>query len=90
MKKRRYVDLYGYTAEEFDNLLESSANKILRANAKTMSKLDMQTVFTAYRDETRKLPRRRLREIRANVLAHPAKKILRNYLRFSERSDSTP
>jgi hypothetical protein len=49
MKKRRYVDLYGYTAEEFDNLLESSANKILRANAKAMSKLDMQTVFTAYR-----------------------------------------
>jgi hypothetical protein len=90
MKKRRYVDLYGYTAEEFDDLLESSANKILRANAKTMSELDMQTVFTAYRDETRKLPRRRLREIRANVLAHPPGKKLRNDLRVSERHDSSP
>jgi hypothetical protein len=64
MKKRRYVDLFGYTAEEFDDLLESSANKILRSSGKTMSELDMETVFRAYRDETRKLPRRRLREMR--------------------------
>jgi hypothetical protein len=64
MKKRRYVDLFGYTAEEFDNLLESGANKILRSNGKPLAELDMQTVFTAYKDETRKLPRRRLREMR--------------------------
>ena len=64
MKKRRYTDLFGYTAEEFDNLLEISTNKILRSNGKPKSELDMQTVFTAYKEETRKLPRRRLREMR--------------------------
>ena len=64
MKKRKYVDLFGYTAEEFDNLLEISTNKILRSNGKPKSELDMQTVFTAYKEETRKLPRRRLREMR--------------------------
>ena len=64
MKKRRYVDLFGYTAEEFDNLLESGANKILRSSGKPMSELDMETIFTAYKDESRKLPRRRLREMR--------------------------
>ena len=64
MKKRKYIDLFGYTAEEFDNLLEISTNKILRSNGKPKSQLDMQTVFTAYKEETRKLPRRRLREMR--------------------------
>ena len=64
MKKRRYTDLFGYSAEEFDNLLEISTNKILRSNGKPKSELDMQTVFTAYKEETRKLPRRRLREMR--------------------------
>jgi hypothetical protein len=64
MKKRRYVDLFGYTAEEFDKLLESSISKKLRSTGKPLSELDMQTVFTAYEDETRKLPRRRLREMR--------------------------
>ena len=64
MKKRRYTDLFGYTAEEFDNLLEINTNKILRSNGKPKSELDMQTVFTAYKEETRKLPRRRLREMR--------------------------
>ena len=64
MKKRKYIDLFGYTAEEFDNLLEISTNKILRSNGKPKSELDMQTVFTAYKEETRKLPRRRLREMR--------------------------
>jgi hypothetical protein len=65
MKKRRYIDLFGYTAEEFDELLESSISKTLRSNGKLMSELDMQTVFSAYKDEARKLPRRRLRETRA-------------------------
>ena len=65
MKKRRYVDLFGYTAEEFDELLESSISKTLRSNGKLMSELDMQTVFSAYKDEVRKLPRRRRRETRA-------------------------
>ena len=64
MKKRKYIDLFGYTAEEFDNLLEISTNKILRSNGKPKSELDMETVFTAYKEETRKLPRRRLREMR--------------------------
>ena len=64
MKKRRYVDLFGYTAEEFDDLLESGTNKILRSKGKPVAELDMQTVFAAYKDETRKLPRRRFREMR--------------------------
>jgi hypothetical protein len=65
MKKRRYTDLFGYTAEEFDKLLESGTSKLLRSNRTSLSDLDMETVFAAYKHETRKLPRRRLREIRA-------------------------
>lgn len=64
MKKRRYVDLYGYTQEEFDRWLESGINKKLRSTGKSRLELDMDAVFTAYKDETRKLPRRRLRELR--------------------------
>ena len=64
MKKRRYIDLYGYTQEEFDRLLESGINKKLRSAGKSRSELDMHTVFAAYKDETRQLPRRRLREMR--------------------------
>ena len=64
MKKRRYIDLYGYTADEFDRLLERGINKKLRSAGKSRSELDMSTVFVAYEDETRKLPRRRLREMR--------------------------
>jgi hypothetical protein len=64
MKKRRYVDLFGYTAEEFDDLLESGTNKTLRSKGKPVSEQDMETVFQAYKDETRKLSRRRVREIR--------------------------
>ena len=64
MKKRRYVDLYGYTQDEFDRLLESGINKNLRSTGKSRLELDMETVFTAYKDETRKLPRRRFRELR--------------------------
>jgi hypothetical protein len=64
MKKRRYADLYGYTQDEFDRWLESSVNKKLRSVGKSRSELDMNTVFAAYKDETRKLPRRRLREMR--------------------------
>lgn len=64
MKKRRYIDLFGYTAEEFDELLESSTSKILRSTGKPVYELDMKTVFAVYEDETRKLPRRRRRETR--------------------------
>jgi hypothetical protein len=64
MKKRRYLDLYGYTSDEFDHLLERSINKKLRSAGKSKSALDMRTVFAAYKDETRTLPRRRLREMR--------------------------
>ena len=64
MKKRRYVDLYGYTQDEFDRWLESGINKKLRSEGKSRLELDMDTVFAAYKDETRKLPRRRLRELR--------------------------
>jgi hypothetical protein len=64
MKKRRYVDLYGYTQDEFDRWLESGINKKLRSTGKSRLELDRDTVFTAYKDETRTLPRRRLRELR--------------------------
>ncbi|HEU4854460.1 MAG TPA: hypothetical protein VFS89_04130 [Nitrosospira sp.] len=64
MKKRRYLDLYGYTQDEFDRWLESGINKKLRYAGKARRELDRGTVFTVYKDETRKLPRRRLREIR--------------------------
>jgi hypothetical protein len=64
MKKRRYIDLYGYTSDEFDHLLEKGMNKKLRSAGKSKSALDMRTVFAAYKDETRTLPRRRLREMR--------------------------
>jgi superfamily II DNA/RNA helicase len=64
MKKRRYVDLYGYTSDEFDRLLERGLNKKLRSAGKSRSELDMHTVFAAYEDETRKLSRRRLHEMR--------------------------
>lgn len=64
MKKRRYIDLYGYTSDEFDRLLEKGINKKLRSAGKSRSQLDMHAVFAAYEDETRKLSRRRLREIR--------------------------
>ena len=64
MKKRRYVDLYGYTPDEFDCWLERGINKKLRSTGKSRSELDMRTVFAAYEDETRKLSRRRLREMR--------------------------
>ena len=64
MKKRRYVDLYGYTSDEFDLWLERGINKKLRSTGKSRSELSMSTVFAAYEDETRKLPRRRLREMR--------------------------
>jgi hypothetical protein len=63
MKKRRYVDLYGYSPDEFDRWLESSINKKLRSAGKARSELDKHTVFAVYKDETRKLPRRRLREM---------------------------
>ena len=43
MKRRRYIDLFGYTAEEFDKLLESSISKILRSTGKPVSELDTQT-----------------------------------------------
>ena len=64
MKKRRYIDLYGYTLGEFDHWLERGINKKLRSAGKSRRGLDMSTVFAAYEDETRKLPRRRLREMR--------------------------
>jgi hypothetical protein len=64
MKKRRYADLYGYTSDEFDRLLERGINNKLRSVGKYRSELDMPTIFAAYKDETRKLPRRRLREMR--------------------------
>ncbi|ABB74131.1 hypothetical protein SAMN05216403_1366 [Nitrosospira multiformis ATCC 25196] len=64
MKKRKYIDLYGYTQDEFDHWLESGINKKLRSAGKSRSELDMDTVFAAYKDETRKLLRRRLREMR--------------------------
>ena len=64
MKKRRYVDLYGYTSDEFDCWLERGINKKLRSAGKSRSELDISTVFAAYEDETRKLPRRRPHEIR--------------------------
>ena len=67
MKRRRYVDLYGYTSDEFDRLLERGINKKLRSAGKSRSELDMSTVFATYEDETRKLSRRRLREIRGAV-----------------------
>ena len=64
MKKRRYVALYGYAQDEFDRWLESGVNKKLRSEGKSRSELGMDTVFAAYKDEARKLPRRRLRELR--------------------------
>ena len=64
MKKRRYIDLYGYTQDEFDQWLEKGINKKLRSAGKSRSELDMHTIFAAYHDETRRLPRRRLREMR--------------------------
>jgi hypothetical protein len=64
MKKRRYIDLYGYTLDEFDRLLEKGINKKLRSTGKSRVELDMDTVFAAYEDETRKLSRRRLCEMR--------------------------
>ncbi|SDA16289.1 hypothetical protein SAMN05216315_10777 [Nitrosospira sp. Nsp18] len=64
MKKRRYVDLYGYTQDEFDCWLESGINKKLRSAGKPRLELDKDIVFAVYKDETRKLPRRRLREMR--------------------------
>jgi hypothetical protein len=70
MKKRRYADLYGYTQDEFDRWLEKGINKKLRSVGKSRSELDMHTVFTAYKDETRQLPRRRLREMRTTVLGN--------------------
>ena len=64
MKKRRYIDLYGYTQDEFDCWLESGINKKLRSVGKPRLELDKDIVFAVYKDETRKLPRRRLREMR--------------------------
>lgn len=64
MKKRRYVDLYGYTLDEFDHLLERGINRKLRSAGKSRSELGMHAIFAAYEGETRKLSRRRLREIR--------------------------
>ena len=64
MKKRRYADLYGYTQDEFDRLLEKGINKKLRSAGQSRAQMDMSTMFAAYEDETRKLPRRRLREMR--------------------------
>lgn len=64
MKKRKYADLYGYTSEEFDRLLERGINKKLRSAGKSRSEMDMSTIFAAYEDETRELFRRRLREMR--------------------------
>jgi hypothetical protein len=54
MKKRRYVDLYGYTLDEFDSWLESAIDQKLRSARKSRSELDMPTVFAAYKDEARK------------------------------------
>jgi hypothetical protein len=67
MKKRRYIDLYGYTQDDFDRWLESGINKKFRSAGKSRWELDMQTVFAAYKDETRQLPRRRLREMRSTA-----------------------
>ncbi|SEA26465.1 hypothetical protein [Nitrosospira multiformis] len=67
MKKRRYTDLYGYTSDEFDRWLERGINKKLRSAGKSRSELDMSTIFAAYEDESRKLPRRRRREMRTTT-----------------------
>ncbi|BCT69036.1 hypothetical protein [Nitrosospira sp. NRS527] len=64
MKKRRYIDLYGYTLDEFDRWLERGINKELRSTGKSRSELDVHAIFAAYEGETRKLSRRRLREMR--------------------------
>jgi hypothetical protein len=64
MKKRRYIDLYGYTLDEFDLWLERGINKKLRSAGKSRSELDVHAIFVAYEGETRKLSRRRLREMR--------------------------
>jgi hypothetical protein len=69
-KKRRYADLYGYSQDEFDRWLEKGINKKLRSVGKSRSELDMHTVFAAYKDETRQLPRRRLREMRTTGLGN--------------------
>jgi hypothetical protein len=64
MKKRRYIDLYGYTLDEFDRWLERGISKKLRSAGKSRWESDMHAIFAAYEDETRKLSRRRLCEIR--------------------------
>jgi hypothetical protein len=64
MKKRRYIDLYGYTLDEFDLWLERGINKKLRSAGKSRSELNVHAIFAAYEGETRKLSRRRLREMR--------------------------
>jgi hypothetical protein len=64
MKKRKYVDLYGYTQDEFDSWLESGINKKLRSAGKPRLEMDKDLVFAVYKDETRKLPRRRLHVMR--------------------------
>jgi hypothetical protein len=56
--------LYGYTQDEFDYWLERGINKKLRSAGKSRPELDMHTVFAAYEEETRKLSRRRFREMR--------------------------
>jgi hypothetical protein len=63
MKKRRYIDLHGYTLDEFDLWLERGINKKLRSAGKSRSELEVHAIFAAYEDETRRLSRRRFREI---------------------------
>ena len=45
-------------------VLEKGINKKLRSAGQSRAQMDMSTMFAAYEDETRKLPRRRLREMR--------------------------
>jgi hypothetical protein len=63
MKKRRYIDLYGYTLDEFDLWLERGINKKLRSAGKSRSELDVHAIFAAYEGETRRLSCRRMSEI---------------------------
>jgi hypothetical protein len=62
MKKRRYADLYGYTQEEFDRWLESGINNKLLSIEKPGWSWTC-AVLEACKNETRRLPRRALREM---------------------------
>ena len=57
MKKLNNIDVYGYTAREFDDRLNGTVKRMLKRAQERESNQEMQAIFTAPRQNSRKFNR---------------------------------